>query len=568
MHLVTKKLFVSLLFCLVTCLFSTLAQAVTTTKNQILYLTQSGEIEQAVKLYGQWREKNQAHDFTLLRDIAESLLMQGAQSSDEKSQLISMYGIGTAGLRHAPDLYRHAFSSQNPTLQLATVQFLAQNGEDRAEEVLLTAFSSPFLLVRMEAAHALARRKSDRATSVIENLMHKLPPFLQMYFPELFALIGSADALHILQRLVRSPLLPQRLAAISVAAHFGFDGFLPAIRSAATHPDAAEQEACAAALGLLNDSHSIPTLTHLAQSPAPGVALAACYALSRLGKSSFRSPIMTYAKNNKNPFALYLLGSIPQTKAILKDFLKERDVNLQLNAALALLKKRDPACLTPLLKLLVNRDNHLGCQPVHSLGGTLTFWKVVPSSFAYAKKVQRDIPAMTLLLREHILQEMIELPETAFLSLAQTLFAVKQRDLIPLLVRLLENLNSPRACALLKQQSERVGSPFIRNYCHLALYRMGKGEEHATALFAWMNQQKACPLFRFRPPLSWTERGSYQREYNQLTPEETSRLVLETFEALASHHDPKSLDLILGSMQFGHEKNRYALAGLLLKVLQ
>ena len=44
--------------------------------------------------------------------------------------------------------------------------------------------------------------------------------------------------------------------------------------------------------------------------------------------------------------------------------------------------------------------------------------------------------------------------------------------------------------------------------------------------------------------------------------------MIESFEALAEKHDPQGIDLILAAIQSGHPKNRYALAGLLIKALQ
>ena len=335
--------------------------------------------------------------------------------------------------------------------------------------------------------------------------MQKLPPFIQVYFPELFAMIGSVDALEVLQRLARNPVLEVRLASIKAAAQFGFDNFLSAIRAGATHPDYAEQETCAAALGSLNDAHSIPLLKKLAQSPNHNVKLAACRSLSELGEHRFRQPIIDSAKN-QNLFAIHLLNDIPKADQTLKQLLYSRSFDLQLNAALVLLKKRNPSCTPILLKMLIKDEKDLGFQPSYSIGKALLSWKTIPSCTEYAKKTKRDIPSVTLLLREQILGESLELPEEYFIRLATAVFEKKQYDLIPFLVRLLENLNSVAAIELLKQQSRRVGAPFIRNYCHLALYRMGIHDPHRNILFSWIKDQKDCPLFRFRPVLPWTER--------------------------------------------------------------
>ena len=60
---------------------------------------------------------------------------------------------------------------------------------------------------------------------------------------------------------------------------------------------------------------------------------------------------------------------------------------------------------------------------------------------------------MTLALKEQILLEALELPDEAFLVIARKIFEHKQRDLIPITVRLLENMNTPGAIHLLQSKT-------------------------------------------------------------------------------------------------------------------
>ena len=53
-----------------------------------------------------------------------------------------------------------------------------------------------------------------------------------------------------------------------------------------------------------------------------------------------------------------------------------------------------------------------------------------------------------------------------------------------------------------------------------------------------------------------------------LTPKETSRLLIEAYETLAESHEMEGIDLLIEAIRLGHKKNRYALAGLLLKAIQ
>ena len=67
--------------------------------------------------------------------------------------------------------------------------------------------------------------------------------------------------------------------------------------------------------------------------------------------------------------------------------------------------------------------------------------------------------------------------------------------------------------------------------------------------------------------LSWTERYEHQKGY-LLTPKETSRLLIEGYETLAESHTMDAIDLLVEAIKGGNKKNRYVLAGLLLKVIQ
>lgn len=559
------KRYLAFFFLLNSLLFSN-ESSPTVIKNQILYLMQAGQTSKSIQLYETCVKENGAHDFKILEDLAHILLSRGATSTDEECQLLSMYGAGIAQAKEAIELYDLGISSHNPMTQMATIQFLRLVGDDRAEELLLKAFSSPFLIVRMEAAYALALRKSNLSTGIIESLMQRLPPPFRIYFPELFAMIGSQDAIGIMKRLCGDPQLPVRLSTILAAAKFGRDDFLTTIRASLTHADDSELETCAAAAGFLKDSHSLSHLKKLARSNSTHVKLAACRSLSLLGEHSYRETIVECARK-KDPMAILLLGNIPTSEIVLTELLKDYHFYIRVNAALTLLEKRHPACTPTLIKMLIKDSKDLGFQPVFSAGNTLMSWKVIASATQYAKKTNRDIPSITFSLRESILQQALELPQDAFLEIAQAVFNQKQNELIPLLVHLLENLGSPEAIALLQEQSRHVAAPFIRTYCHLALYRLKAKGPHSEILFKWIEDKKDHELIRFRPLLPWTERHSKNSTY-LLTPEETSHLLLEAFETLAGSHDMEGIRILVNAIGSGNKKNKYALAGLLLKAIQ
>ena len=64
--------------------------------------------------------------------------------------------------------------------------------------------------------------------------------------------------------------------------------------------------------------------------------------------------------------------------------------------------------------------------------------------------------------------------------------------------------------------------------------------------------------------LPWKVRSVCAPQY-QLTPQETSRLLVETYESLVQQQDQEGIALILDAIKSGNRKNRYALAGLLIR---
>lgn len=534
-------------------------------KNRVLYLMQSNQCTESIDLYFKYYEQNEKHDYDALEQIGLILLSQGITSSDEEKQLLSIYGAGIAGVTSALDIYELGIKSQNPMTQMATIQLASQFQDDRVDDILYKAFSSDYLTIRLEAAYHLAMRKSYRATSLIDSLMQKLPKEFHPFFPEIFALLGTQDAIMILRRMAGDSFLPVRLATFLAVSKYCRDDFLSHIRSAATHLNPAEQETCATALGNLNDSHSTEILETLAESKNEEVKLAACRSLNILGNHDYRKSIIKLAKK-EDLFAITMLASIPQTESVLKSLLKHHNIQIRFNAAISLLRHHDPAAIPTLLEILLSDENDLGFFPHYSLGRSLMTWKVIYSAVANSKQTHRDIVSATLDLKERLLQECMEYPEVQFLNIARTLFNHQQHSLIPLLVHLLENLNTPDAIALLQKKSSKIGAPFIRTYCNLALYRLNAPGNHEAILMEWLTQKHNEELIKFRPMSSWSTHQELSTF--QLTPEETSRLLIESYETIADRHNANSIQFLLNAIKDGNLKNRYAIAGLLLKAIQ
>ena len=175
-----------------------------------------------------------------------------------------------------------------------------------------------------------------------------------------------------------------------------------------------------------------------------------------LGDTSAKSLIVDLAKQ-KNLYAIGLLKDMEEAKELLADLSHDPDPQIRLNATIAFLQLRDSRVLNPLLELLIKDTKDWGYVPQSSPGRALSYWRIIPSA-AHQKQTLYDIPASTLYLKEHLLQEALELPEKDFLHLALKIFESKESELIPTVVALVENLQTEKSIQLLEQNARKAGA--------------------------------------------------------------------------------------------------------------
>lgn len=529
-----------------------------------LYLMQQNQIEESIERYREFADLTGRHDFDVLQQMGLILLQKGSQSADPQTFMMTLFGAGLSGSAAALEILEKGIMSPDPQVQLLSLHFVAKFDDDRASELFNKAMGSDFLAIRMEAAFYLAQRKHPHAVGQIEGLMYRLPPSFKAYFPSLFALMGTSDATHSLRRLIEDADPQTRIESILHVARLGRDDFLPLLRKRLTHTHIAELEATAFAMGALKDSHSIPKLKKLTQSPTDTVRLAASLALFRLGDRSF-VPIIESLAKGFNLFAISSLGAISETEEILAQLVKSNDLQVRTNAAVALLQRRDPRCLPILKEILIDDARNLAFHPFNSIGRTFSAFKAVPSAELRSKDPTLDL-SYSLAIREHLLREAIHLPEETFLKLSEAIFNRQQNDLVPTLITLLESLQTDRAIALLKSGAEKISAPLIRDYCHLALFRLKQEGPYEDYVYHWVMNQKEAELIQLKPLLPWKYRLE-QSDY-VLTAEETSRLLVEAFMSIASRQDEKNISFLLEAIQHGNPQNRYALMGLLMKATE
>lgn len=529
--------------------------------NRVLYLMQSGHLSSSLQLYRAYVTETGEHDLETIQRMGLMFLDQGSKSNDPEIQLLTLFGAGISINEDAQYILENSIQGSQPKLQLIALNFLARFQNDDATEAINKAMTSPFLPIRLEAVHQLAIKKHPKAVGQIESLMQKVPSEIYALFPQLFAIAGDASAIKALQRLMTHPKKDVRIEAILSAAKHGRDDLLPDVRRLSMHHDIEQQEACAVALGIFQDEHSVPRLQELAQSSVRSVRLAALEALFLLGRESVIQEIEKIAKEG-NLFAINILGKIPGSETLLSLLTESRNLHVRLNAALALLERGDPKCFPALHEVLIKDSRDLAFIKIHTPGQGLETVKVIPSAQQNLEDNSIAVE-LSLHLREAVLEKTLALPEKTFLTLARTLFNKQQVDLIPLLTRLLEALQSPDAIALLTVHREQIGAPLVRNCCNLALYRLKEPGPYREALQRWLSSQQDSDLIQFRPFIP-SEMRDFAISHYQLTPQDTSLLLVEAFESLVQTQDKEGINLLLEAIHHGNKKNRYALAGLLM----
>ena len=149
--------------------------------------------------------------------------------------------------------------------------------------------------------------------------------------------------------------------------------------------------------------------------------------------------------------------------------------------------------------------------------------------------------------------------------MSSKLFAAREMELVPRLVSLLETLRSPASIDLLKRYSVTTGAPLIRTYCNLALLRLGEPGPYKEIIKDFVKESRSHQLIRFRSSLPWNVR--IVENPHSLTPEESSALLIHSYETLSREQDEEAIDFLLEAIELGNIENRPVLAGILLHTL-
>jgi HEAT repeat protein len=547
-----------------TALFPLFATFPTDVGGPILYALHRGEAERAFENYLNYVKENHTHDYALLQQAAKALLEQGIDSKNPEIQLLCIFGAGVAASSDLIPILERGIKSEDLRTQLIALSYLGRLEDDEADRVLLEALSSPFLITRLESLLLLAKKNHPAVLGHLYSLAVKVPDPARAVFAHIAVHLDGAEASRYLHKLLTDADVNVRVESIFAVANANRDDFLPCLHTLVNGAPFAQQEAIAFALGELKDQSAIGHLKELAEGEKQeSVKLAAAIALYKLGESRYLGRIEECAKNG-SLFAIAALGELKEGREILFRLLSHEERDVRLNALLSLLELRDQRSLDFLEEILIGDSRDTGFWPLTSPGGGLRAWKSIPSSSQQSKNYP-GLKELTLSLREEVLTRCIEFEEQDFLKIAQLIFEKRGHALIPLLVELLENKKSEGVIQFLKEGHQKAGAPLIRNYCTLSLYRLKVEGPYEEQLINWVKARGSEELIQFREE---AKSSTFSGAPHQLTPEETSRFLVEACQTLASAQNLAGIDALLHAIAYGNPKNRYALAGLLLRTIE
>jgi HEAT repeat protein len=525
----------------------------------LMFQIQQGESERALKLYQESYTATGVHDFELLHQIGLALLDYGYRQKDPESQLFALFGASVSAHEDAYYILEECTKSRFEPIQLIALQALAKFQTEKADLLLMHALGSPSLAVRYEAVKLLCKKKHLQATAQAASLLYKSKKMFWPIYPPLFAMIGDEQSTRILRKLLTDPSDKVHLSAILSIAKYGRDDLIPQIRQLSSQSNYVQQEACAFTLGQLKDEDSIPLLQRIAHSSHATTALAADIALYQLGNAPSIKEIEKKAEQG-NLFAIRALGEFPEHHQVLLSLLTRPDLQVRYNVIVSLLRQHHPKGLELISELIVKDRRDLAFTVQTSPGMTMKAIKGTSSSSQILKK---DIGAFVenLEFKQMLLEEISLQSEESLIAIADRIFQRQQNELVPLTTHLLEELGTDRAIRCLKNHQQQLGAPLIRNYCNLALYHLKEPGVYGEQLAQWVKQQSQTQLIQLKPGDPW----DLDREYYTLTEAETSHLLIEAVQAFADNQDSLGIDALIEAIASGNPKNRYALAGLLLR---
>lgn len=528
--------------------------------HDISFQMQRGDMAGALSSYETFCTEEARVDLPLARSLALQILNHGLSSEDPEIQILSLFGAGASLDEELKIKMLKLINSRSPQVSLVALRQAERLGFGPIDDAL----KSDFLLVRLEALWHLAEKKDRRTAGQVESIMNKLPDPLWPPFLRVLAKSKERDANGLFKKMLIHKEPQIRQAAVLALAEERRDDLVNEARTLAAQSEPRVREAAFFALGELKDGGSIQTLERGAKLKDPNLSLAALSALYKLGHMEAKEGIQQHALQG-NLFAIALLGDIEGSDPLLERLVRTENPLVQINASLSLLKRKNAYALSILQELFLPSPRDVSLVKIASPGRSLIAYKAISSSHELFDG-NPELKELALRVKEELLVQAVELDEGAFLTLAKQIFDKGPQNLVPITVSLLENHKTPEALLCLKEGQKKLGSPLVRGWCTLALFRSGEEGPWEEALSNFVKKEMGHPLFSLRPVVS-LQNEPESSEFD-LTPDETSLLLLESFEAFSKLGNDKGVLLLVEAIRSGHTHSRYPLAGLLLRTAQ
>jgi HEAT repeat protein len=529
---------------------------------QIRLRAHRGELASALSQYIHFCEEKSEHDYSLLQDMCCHFLLSGSKSEDPNIYLMSLFGAGVSQSQKLLKVLEEGVQSNEINKQLISLNFLSHYEDDAAQESLKNALSSNYLMTRLEACFQLAQRGDPIVVDHLQALYHKVPVVVHALYPQILVHIDTPSSNQMLRQFLSHSNFLVRTETIMHLAKAKRDEFLPQIRKLATQKQFAQLEASIYALGEMGDSSSLPLLEELSESKQMPIRLAALIARYKLEDPAAFEPIMDEARSG-NLYAIFFLGHDhhPESLQLLNTLAQAAERNIQLNALCALLARQAPPPKSLIETFLFSDEKAWGFAPASSPSGSLQAGRV--TSLIGIKKENDPILQKTKEIKVQMLGAALELEESFFFSLAKKVFDEKTSYLVPPLVAMLANHHTSEAIDLLKEMSQKAGAPLIRNFCNLALFQLNEEGPYESKLLDWVKGERQHQIIKLQQ-----EKSPERESAHSLSADETSSFYLSVLEAIAQKQSENGIRTLLEIIEEGDPINRYALAGLLIRITE
>ena len=526
-----------------------------------LYSAQPKDLRASLSLYKEMNRINGYHDFDYLKEWALKLLSDPLIEQDPEAMLLSIFAASIAKNELLIPLLEKGLQSVYPQIQLATLHTLAEFCDDEADKLIVMAASSNYLDVCMQALQILCQKQHPKAFEQIESLSNKLPAEFKSFFPPLYASLNSVEGNKALKKFLHHSDEKVRLSAINAAAQYKKEMFLSDLRVLAKQHSILCQEAAAHALGSFQDESNVDVLQDLLNSPSENVILASAVSLYKLGRRDYVQLIEKSALDG-NIFAITALKDCQCNINILEELLYCPNDQIRLNAALALIRHKRPLCLSEIKQVLISNNPNYTLVSLSSPGGALNAYKWT-TSLSKSDQLFPMLKEQSLHLKKQILSECIELEEETFVQLATQIVESNQKELVSDVIELIGHLKTTNTLDLLKNWQQKMGSPYVRAWSNLALFHFDHQGPWKNNLLSCVKSQKNHNIIQIRPLISWIHKK--QDTHFDLSAEETSNLLIQSYFSIAQKQDEDGLLVLLDHLSNFESKNKYALAGILMK---